>query len=189
MNKFLAIVTIVGIAIIGFSACSNNGKSGAVKEDGLPERSIDDIEMVMMTDSGNHVADPDGFVLPKTIEQTNKRIYKLQTASGVNMAFVVAGKIKTEDMREFALQVGTKYGKAAGNNQKAIVVVMAVENPKWYMAIGNGLKKEFPDTVCQQINNESIAPHLGRGNPDKAVNAVMDAVYERIKPKTNDSDF
>lgn len=189
MNKFSAIVVVLIIALAATTACSNKKDNAAIQGDRMPVRTINDMKMDMLPDSGNHIADPDGFLLPKTKERNNKRIHKLQTAAGVNMAYAVAGRIDKEDVRDFALELGNKFGKQGSNQHKNIIVVIAVEQKKWYMAIGSGLKKEFPDTICEQINHRSIANNVSRGNPDKAVNDIMDAVYERIKPKSTETDF
>ena len=80
-----------------------------------------------------------------------------------------------------AQDVGNQYGIGYKKSRRGLVIVIAVEDHKYFIAPGSGLEGELTDVDCDDIARACIVKYMREGNPGEAVASVSRAIYNKVK--------
>ena len=123
------------------------GRSGRRKNVPIP----------FLRDSTQYVSDPDGYVDKAQKDSANFYLQKLKLECGVQNVLIIVGKVDNQDAFRMAQDVGNQYGIGYKKSRRGLVIVIAVEDHKYFIAPGSGLEGELTDVDC-----DDIAPSLHR---------------------------
>ena len=71
-----------------------------------------------------------------------------------------------------------------GGNKKTdrgLVIVVAVDDRKYFIAPGDGLEGDLTDVECDDIARSCIVKNMRKGNPDMAMLSTAKAIYNKFK--------
>ena len=80
-----------------------------------------------------------------------------------------------------AQDVGNQYGIGYKKSRRGLVIGIAVEDHKYFIAPGSGLEGELTDVDCDDIARACIVKFMREGNPGEAVASVSRAIYNKVK--------
>ena len=145
------------------------------------EWKADDVPILFLQDSTQYVSDPDGYVDKAQKDSANFYLQKLKLECGVQNVLIIVGKVDNQDAFRMAQDVGNKYGIGYKKSRRGLVVVIAVEDHKYFIAPGSGLEGELTDVDCDDIARACIVKNMREDNPGEAVASVSRAIYNKVK--------
>ncbi len=114
-------------------------------------------------------------------DSANFYLQKLKLECGVQNVLIIVGKVDNQDAFRMAQDVGNKYGIGYKKSRRGLVVVIAVEDHKYFIAPGSGLEGELTDVDCDDIARACIVKNMREDNPGEAVASVSRAIYNKVK--------
>lgn len=148
------------------------------------------IPVPYLQNSTQYVSDPDHYVDKQALDSANFYLDKLNKECRVQNVFVIVGKVENGDAFRVAQDLGNDYGVGDKKTRRGLVVVVAVEDHKYFIAPGMGLEGELTDVDCDDIARACIVPNMKKNMPAEAVVATSRAIYNKVKSgKTGISDI
>ena len=145
------------------------------------EWKADDVPIPFLQDSTQYVSDPDGYVDKAQKDSANFYLQKLKLECGVQNVLIIVGKVDNQDAFRMAQDVGNKYGIGYKKSRRGLVVVIAVEDNKYFIAPGSGLEGELTYVDCDDIARACIVKNMREDKPGEAVASVSRAIYNKVK--------
>ena len=148
------------------------------------------IPVPYLQNSTQYVSDPDHYIDKQALDSANFYLDKLNKECRVQNVFVIVGKVENGDAFRVAQDLGNDYGVGDKKTRRGLVVVVAVEDHKYFIAPGMGLEGELTDVDCDDIARACIVPNMKKNMPAEAVVATSRAIYNKVKSgKTGISDI
>lgn len=144
----------------------------------------EDIPMVHLTDARRYVCDPDEILSQTERDSIDSYLLRLDKQCGVESVFVIVKRVSNGDTFRFAQDLGNRQGVGSKKTNRGLVVVVAVEDRRYFIAPGEGLEKDLTDIECDDIGRACIVANMKRGEPGQAVLATAQAVYKKLKTGT-----
>lgn len=141
----------------------------------------DNVPIPYLRDSTQYVSDPDAYLTKSQKDSANYYLSKLKMECGVQNVVIIVGKVDNQDAFRMAQDVGNKYGIGYKGTRRGLVVVIAVDDHKAFIAPGMGLEGELTDVDCNDIGRACIVKYMKEGKPGEAVPAVSRAIYNKVK--------
>ena len=145
------------------------------------EWSAQNVPIPFLKDSTQYVSDPDGLVGKEQKDSANLYLQKLKLECGVQNVLIIVGKVENQDAFRMAQDVGNKYGIGYKKSRRGLVIVIAVEDHKYFIAPGSGLEGELTDVDCDDIARACIVKYMREDDPGEAVASVSRAIYNKVK--------
>ena len=166
-KRYFTLIVFVAFGILSLSA--------------KKEWKADDVPIPFLQDSTQYVSDPDGYVDKAQKDSANFYLQKLKLECGVQNVLIIVGKVDNQDAFRMAQDVGNKYGIGYKKSRRGLVVVIAVEDHKYFIAPGSGLEGELTDVDCDDIARACIVKNMREDKPGEAVASVSRAIYNKVK--------
>ena len=128
----------------------------------------DDLPMPYLTDSRQHVSNPDGVLSAAAVDSINAVLQQLERTKGVQAITIAVRSVEGDDPYAFCMGVGRKYGIGASNNT-GLIVFLASEDRSYQILTGTGLEGTLPDALCRRIQNRITLPLLRQQKWDEAM--------------------
>ena len=145
------------------------------------EWSAQNVPIPFLKDSTQYVSDPDGLVGKAQKDSANFYLQKLKVECGVQNVLIIVGRVENQDAFRMAQDVGNKYGIGYKKSRRGLVIVIAVEDRKYFIAPGSGLEGELTDVDCDDIARACIVKYMREDAPGEAVASVSRAIYNKVK--------
>ena len=145
------------------------------------EWNAQNVPIPFLQDSTQYVSDPDGLVGKAQKDSANFYLQKLKVECGVQNVLIIVGRVENQDAFRMAQDVGNKYGIGYKKSRRGLVIVIAVEDRKYFIAPGSGLEGELTDVDCDDIARACIVKYMREDAPGEAVASVSRAIYNKVK--------
>ena len=145
------------------------------------ELNAQNVPIPFLQDSTQYVSDPDGLVGKAQKDSANFYLQKLKVECGVQNVLIIVGRVENQDAFRMAQDVGNKYGIGYKKSRRGLVIVIAVEDRKYFIAPGSGLEGELTDVDCDDIARACIVKYMREDAPGEAVASVCCAIYNKVK--------
>lgn len=115
-----------------------------------------------------------------------EKLVHYDDTSSNQIAVVIISTLDGADAGDYANQLGKKWGVGNKKNDNGVVLLIAKEDHKVFIAPGYGLEGALPDLTCNQIIQTDIVPNF-RGNDfyrgiDEGTNSIMKAAAGQYEP-------
>ena len=107
----------------------------------------------------------------------HRRLYR-QVGKAV---FVIVSHVENGDPFRVAQDIGNKYGVGNKKTDRGLVIVVAIDDRKYFIAPGDGLEGDLTDVECDDIARSCIVKNMRKGNPDMAMLSTAKAIYNKFK--------
>ena len=144
------------------------------------EWNAQNVPIPFLQDSTQYVSDPDGLVGKAQKDSANFYLQKLKVECGVQNVLIIVGRVANQDAFRMAQDVGNKYGIGYKKSRRGLVIVIAVEDHKYFIAPGSGLEGELTDVDCDDIARACIVKYMREDAPGEAVASVSRAIYNKV---------
>lgn len=139
-----------------------------------------DVPIPYLRNSARYVSDPDGLLKPAERDSADYYLGRLERDKGVQSLFVIVNRVKDGDAFRMAQDLGNRLGVGDKETRRGLVVVIAVEDKRYFIAPGMGLEAELTDVDCDDIAQACVVPYMREGQPGKAVCATARALYNKV---------
>lgn len=143
--------------------------------------SADNIPMVHLQDHNRYVCDPDDIISPADLDSADVYLKRLDKECGIQTVFIVVNNVKDADCFRMAEDVGNKYGVGDKKTRRGLVIVIAVNDRKYFIAPGKGLEGDLTDVECDDIARECIVKNMKVNDVDRALLCTVRALYSKFK--------
>ncbi len=121
-------------------------------------------------------------VLSSQTEQNLEYQLKLhQDSTGNQIAILIISSLNGASIEDIALHVAHDEWKlGTSNNDNGVLLLIAVEDRKMRIEVGQGLEGVLTDALCSQIIRNEMAPEFRRGDYDAGVLLAINAIVQAI---------
>ncbi len=143
--------------------------------------SADNIPMVHLHNRNRYVCDPDNLISPADLDSADVCLKRLDKECGIQTVFIIVNNVKNADCFRMAEDVGNKYGVGDKKTRRGLVVVIAVNDRKYFIAPGKGLEGDLTDVECDDIARECIVKNMKVNDVDRALLSTVRTLYGKFK--------
>src|SRR3989344_1384424 len=101
-------------------------------------------------------------------------------ATSNEIAVLILPSLDGAEIADRAVEIGRAWGIGTGENDNGILLLIAHEDRKLFLATGYGLEGAVPDIVAKGIVEKDILPHFREGNYYDGITAGLDALEMHI---------
>lgn len=145
------------------------------------EWSANDIPMVHLRDARKYVCDPEGIMSPDMKDSTDFYIHQLENETGIQTVYVIVSRVLNGDVFRVAQDIGNRQGVGDKKTNRGLVVVVSVDDKKYFIAPGEGLEADLTDLECDLIGRECIVKNMRQDNADRALLSTAKTIYFKFK--------
>ncbi|TSD00024.1 MAG: hypothetical protein Greene101449_384 [Candidatus Peregrinibacteria bacterium Greene1014_49] len=106
------------------------------------------------------------------------QIYKQQSSNEI--AVLIIRSLEEEEIADIAVEVGRKWGIGTKESNNGILMIVAYEDRRMFIATGYGLEGAVPDIVAAGIVEKDIAPLFRDGDYYGGIRAGIEAIQKHI---------
>jgi len=136
-------------------------------------------EPVASLKPSNYVNDFAGALREKTKTDLNELCRQLDEKGGAQLAVVTINSTDGEDIFNYAVSLYQKWGIGKKGKDTGVLILLAVQDRKYYINVGYGLEPILPDGKVGGFGREAV-PYLKAGDYDGAINLLTSRVAEVI---------
>jgi uncharacterized protein len=129
---------------------------------------------------GMRVHDDAKVLLPQTVQQLEAQLKQHEDSTGNQIAILIIKSLEGDAIEEYALRVAEKWQLGNKNNDNGVLLLLAIDDRKMRIEVGQGLEGALTDALSSQIIRHELAPNLRRGDYDAAVTAATTAIVQAI---------
>ncbi|QNI33107.1 TPM domain-containing protein [Alloacidobacterium dinghuense] len=159
IRKFL---TAAALILFAMAAGQATGRSEAVKD--LPKPT-------------NYVSDFANVLSPETKQQLNQLCGQVDHQAHAQIAIVTVKTLDGEEIQDYAVQLWDAW--KIGQKDRGVLILLAVQEHKRWIATGYGLEAILPDARVGNIGRQMV-PYLRSGDYDDAVSLAVDQISQII---------
>lgn len=130
--------------------------------------------------AGKRVHDEANILSPGFATQLERQLKAHEDTTSNQIAILIMPSLKNVPIEDFSFQVAEKWKLGRADNDNGVLLVVAVEDHKMRIEVGEGLEGVLPDAICNQIIRNDIAPHFRENDYDGGVHAGVTAVLQAI---------
>ncbi len=148
---------------------------------GAKEWTADNIPMVHLQDASQYICDPDNLMEGQARDSANHVLARLDRQCGIESVFVIVNQVEDGDAFRVAQDIGNRQGVGSKKTNRGLVVVIAVDDRRYFIAPGEGLEKDLTDIECDDIARACIVLNMRMGDTDAAVLSTVRAIYNKFR--------
>lgn len=153
------------------------------KSEHLTVWNAENIPLPHLADANQYVSNPDTLLNINTQDSINYLLRKLDKEFGIETAVIVVKNIENADAFRMAQDVGNKFGVGNKETNRGLIIVVAYNDHKYFIAPGMGLEGDLTDAECNQLARQYLTPNLKTENPNEAMLQFITALYNSLNGK------
>lgn len=127
------------------------------------------------------VHDQAGVLSSQTTQNLEYQLKLHQDSTGNQLAILIIQSLNGESLEEFSLRVAHNEWKLGSkNNDNGVLLLIAIDDRKMRIEVGQGLEGVLTDALCSQIIRNEMAPEFRRGDYDAGVLLAINAIVQAI---------
>lgn len=179
-KKFWGILFWVGLCL-AVGSCTWNIASE--EEEPSTEWNANNIPLPHLTDGRQYVSNPDTVIRQTTVDSMNVVLGQMEKECDIESAVIIVRHVAGGDAFRMAQDVGNKYGVGRKETNRGLVIVVAYDDRKYFIAPGRGLESDLTDIECNQLARNYLTPFLKAYNPDGGMLRLTEAIYALTRGK------
>jgi uncharacterized protein len=112
-----------------------------------------------------------------TVDSLNLIFQDLERNVGIESAVIIVNQIENQDPFRMAQDIGNQYGVGRKETNRGLVIVVAYEDRKYFIAPGSGLEGDLTDADCSRLARKFLTPFMRESNPDGAMLSLSRGLY------------
>lgn len=138
--------------------------------------SAEPVSSLKPTDCVNDFA---GVLSPATTSQLKEMCRQILDKAQASVVVVTVKSTDGDDIFNYAVDLYQKWGIGQKGKDRGVLILLAVEDRKYYINVGYGLEGILPDGKVGGFGREAV-PYLQRGDYDGAVSLLTSRVIDVI---------
>jgi uncharacterized protein len=130
---------------------------------------------------GHRVHDEAHVLSPATIDHLDQMLKLHEDSTSNQIAILIIPTLDGAVLEEYSLHVAHDVWKLGQQkNDNGVLLLIAVEDHKTRIEVGQGLEGVLTDALCSRIIRNEIAPRFRENNYDAGVQAGTEAIVKAI---------
>lgn len=130
---------------------------------------------------GKRVHDQAGVLSAQTVQTLELQLKLHEDSTGNQIAILVINSLNGESIEDFSLRVAHDAWKlGSSKNDNGVLLLVAVEDRKMRIEVGQGLEGVLTDALCSQIIRNEMAPNFRQGDYDAGILLAIHAIIQAI---------
>jgi uncharacterized protein len=143
---------------------------------------------------GHRVHDEAHVLKTETIDLLESMLKQHEDSTTNQIAVLIIPSLEGEILEEYSLRVAhTEWKLGKEKNDNGALLLIAVDDRKMRIEVGQGLEGALPDAVANRIIRNEIAPHFREQDYDAGVRAgvegIIGAVRGEYEAESTDGSF
>jgi uncharacterized protein len=126
-----------------------------------------------------YVNDFAGVLSPATVAQLTQLCTEVDQKTKAQLAVVTIKSLEGDAVEDFANHLFQKWGVGYKGTDRGMMILLAVEDHKYWTEVGYGLESILPDAKVGRFGRDMV-PLLRQGNYDAALVQMMSQIAEVI---------
>lgn len=149
---------------------------------------------VRLQDVRQHVSDPASLLSGAAKDTINALLAGLESATGIEVAVVMAPSIGEADAFGFGVELFRLWGIGKKKSDGGLLILYVGDQHAIRFVTGYGIEGTLPDAACKRIQQRYMVPAFKQGDTDRgmvlgvrAVKQTLDGTME-AEPSANEGD-
>ena len=130
---------------------------------------------------GQRVHDEAHVLSQQTIATLEHKLKLFEDSTTNQIAVLIVPSLDGEVIEQYALRVAEKWKLGQKDKDNGAVLLVAINDHKMRIEVGQGLEGPLPDAMCNHIIRNEMTPSFRRGDYDTGVSAAVDAIMLAVK--------
>lgn len=130
--------------------------------------------------AGKRVHDLASVLSPQTIQNLEVQLKIHEDSTGNQIAILIHKILNGEAIEEYSLRVAEQWKLGKEKNDNGVLLLVAIEDRKMRIEVGQGLEGVLTDALCSQIIRNEMTPEFRREDYDAGVLLAIHAIVQAI---------
>jgi uncharacterized protein len=131
---------------------------------------------------GHRVHDEAHVLSQATIDRLEILLKEHEDSTTNQIAVLIIPSLEGEDLEGYAIRVAHDTWKLGQKNRdNGVLLLVALEDRKMRIEVGQGLEGVLTDAVCGRIIRNEMAPHFREQQYEEGVSAAVQAIIKAIR--------
>lgn len=131
--------------------------------------------------ANRRVHDDAGILSAQTVAYLEQTLRQFEDSTSNQIAILTVPSLEGESIDQFGIRVADAWKLGTAKNDNGVIMLIAVEDRKMRIEVGQGLEGPLPDAICNRIIRNEMAPAFRRQDYDEGVLVSIDAIRRAIK--------
>ncbi len=105
-----------------------------------------------------------GVLSPAQTAELNAISQEIRENSSVEIATVIVNSTEGMPPSDYAIAIGNKWGVGRKGEFNGVVILVAVDDRKWFIATAKGIEGQLPDLLTNRIAQDSFPQNFRKGD-------------------------
>ncbi|MCL6525106.1 MAG: TPM domain-containing protein [Thermoflavifilum sp.] len=124
------------------------------------------------------VNDLAGMLNPAQQQMLEQELVAYNDTTSTQIAVVIVPTVGNYDMMEYALAILRQWGVGTKQHNNGVVLLIAAQDHKAFIATGYGMEGVLPDATCKEIIDQRLVPYFRRGQYFEGIQASIEAIMQ-----------
>lgn len=131
--------------------------------------------------ANRRVHDDAGILSPQIVAYLEQSLRTFEDSTSNQLAILTVPSLEGESIDQFGIRVAEAWKLGTADRDNGVILLIAVEDRKMRIEVGQGLEGPLPDAICNRIIRNEMAPAFRRQDYDDGVVAAIDGIRKAIK--------
>lgn len=122
-----------------------------------------------------------GMLNPAEVAQLEQKVRTFNDSTSIEVSVVIITNLGDYDISDYAARLGEYWGIGKKSKSNGVLLLIAKENHKAFIATGYGMEGVLPDMRCKRIIDAELIPQFKRSNYFNGINFTIDAIIRYSK--------
>jgi uncharacterized protein len=116
----------------------------------------------------------------ETIDRLENQLKAYEDSTTNQIAILTISSLDGDVIEDYSMRVAEKWKLGTKNNDNGVLILMAIDDRKMRIEVGQGLEGVLTDALCNRIIRNEMAPAFRQGDFDAGVTAAVNSVIKGI---------
>lgn len=128
-----------------------------------------------------YVTDTANILTEAQHQDLESQIFSFVTGTSAQLWVLIIPTTEWEDISMLAVDVGNKRGVGEKDFNNGIVIVIAIDDRKWFIAVWYGLEWTIPDAIAKRIWEANFPDNFRAGDYYQWLKSAINDIYAYIQ--------
>ncbi|MEX2230792.1 MAG: TPM domain-containing protein [Cyclobacteriaceae bacterium] len=129
---------------------------------------------------GTRVHDEAKILTPAFVNALEQQLKQHEDSTSNQIAVLIIPSLNDVPIEDYSLQASEAWKLGQAEKDNGALLLIAVEDRKVRIEVGEGLEGVLPDAICNQIVRNEIAPNFRQNNYEAGIRAATTAMIKAI---------
>lgn len=113
-------------------------------------------------------------------EALERKLVRLNDTTSTQIAIAIIPTYGDYDRAQYTFELGQRWGVGQKGKDNGIMITVAIQDRKYFIATGYGAEGAIPDAIAKRIENEVMRPNFREDNFYKGLDEATTLIARRI---------